>query len=464
MENPSLKRRFGCDRVGNCWVDTGEGQTVGFTPENFTPVGLAAFNGANRMVGYGYDQSGNLAAMGSHGMTYDGENRMRESTINSVTFRYVYDGEGRRVMKLRRASQLPPGAAETVESVYVYDAQGQLAVEQGPRETGTAGCTTCYRFGDHLGSTRLVTDANGSVVALRDYLPYGEQIRVGVGGRQAVYGAALGSTLGFTGKERNAEEPGLDYFGARYFSAAQGRFTSPDAPFADQFVEDPQTWNLYSYVRNNPMRLIDDDGRGAKEFIHGLFNATWTNATGGIGRAKATHPHERMGQRVGDAVSVVGAGIEMAFGSTLVGGGGGACSSGGGCLAGAPAIAVGTAITSHGVLVGTTGLANFMQSFDDSAGATESEASSLTKPEAIADEIEKGGYQVKANPKAPGQEGNVTITHPNDSTRKLNIRVETGPIPGSSKPVRHANVQVIKTSESGNKRQVRNKHIIEEEK
>ena len=53
----------------------------------------------------------------------------------------------------------------------------------------------------------------------------------------------------------------LDYFGARYFSAAQGRFTSPDAPFADQHVEDPQSWNMYGYVRNNPLKNTDPNGR-----------------------------------------------------------------------------------------------------------------------------------------------------------------------------------------------------------
>ena len=53
----------------------------------------------------------------------------------------------------------------------------------------------------------------------------------------------------FTGKERDSET-GLDYFGARYFSAAQGRWTSPDwsavpqpVPYAD--LSDPQTLNLY---------------------------------------------------------------------------------------------------------------------------------------------------------------------------------------------------------------------------
>src|SRR5205085_185409 len=57
----------------------------------------------------------------------------------------------------------------------------------------------------------------------------------------------------------------LDYFGARYFSAAQGRFTSPDGsekpqptPYAD--LTDPQTLNLYAYVRNNPLSTVDPDG------------------------------------------------------------------------------------------------------------------------------------------------------------------------------------------------------------
>ena len=68
----------------------------------------------------------------------------------------------------------------------------------------------------------------------------------------------------FTGKERD-RETGLDYFGARYFSGDQGRFTSPDwstapqpVPYAD--LSNPQTLNLYGYVRNNPLRRRDLDG------------------------------------------------------------------------------------------------------------------------------------------------------------------------------------------------------------
>ncbi len=54
----------------------------------------------------------------------------------------------------------------------------------------------------------------------------------------------------FTSKERDAES-GLDYFGARYFSGAQGRFTSADPiHIIPQKVLDPQQWNMFAYVRN----------------------------------------------------------------------------------------------------------------------------------------------------------------------------------------------------------------------
>lgn len=70
-----------------------------------------------------------------------------------------------------------------------------------------------------------------------------------------------------TSKERDAET-GLDYFGARYYSGAQGRFTSADNFLNDTTARDPQSWNLYAYARNNPLRFVDPTGE--KIYVGGL--------------------------------------------------------------------------------------------------------------------------------------------------------------------------------------------------
>lgn len=63
-----------------------------------------------------------------------------------------------------------------------------------------------------------------------------------------------------TSKERDAET-GLDYFLARYYSGAQGRFLSPDPIIVTPTrMADPQRFNLYSYVRNTPLTFSDPTG------------------------------------------------------------------------------------------------------------------------------------------------------------------------------------------------------------
>jgi RHS repeat-associated protein len=64
----------------------------------------------------------------------------------------------------------------------------------------------------------------------------------------------------FTGKERD-QESGNDYFGARYYASSMGRFMSPDPGwFKEADLTNPQTWNLYSYALNNPLKLVDPTG------------------------------------------------------------------------------------------------------------------------------------------------------------------------------------------------------------
>jgi len=93
-------------------------------------------------------------------------------------------------------------------------------------------------------------------------MPFGEELGAGVGGRTSGIGfpgSFDGVRQKFTSQERDTET-GLDYFGARYLVSTQGRFTSTDPLQASARPVTPQSWNRYSYVLNNPLKLIDPTG------------------------------------------------------------------------------------------------------------------------------------------------------------------------------------------------------------
>ena len=163
-----------------------------------------------------YDSAGNQKSLGGYTFTFDAEERMVSSALNNTTTYYAYDGEGQRVKKTQGANQ----------TVYVYDAAGNLAAEY-PSTPAVPPCVTCYVTVDHLGSTRVVSDSSGNVVARYDYLPFGEEIPA-----DSVRTTTLGYKLGsdgfnpkFTGQVRDTET-GFDFFNARYYSGAQGRFVA----------------------------------------------------------------------------------------------------------------------------------------------------------------------------------------------------------------------------------------------
>jgi RHS repeat-associated protein len=111
-----------------------------------------------------------------------------------------------------------------------------------------------------------VTDSTGAVRRRIDNYPFGDEIAQNNRQQSADYTAGVYPTSvtdllspKFTGKERDGET-GLDYFEARYLSAAQSRFTSPDPEGVGSVPRDPQSWNMFSYGRNNPLTYTDPFG------------------------------------------------------------------------------------------------------------------------------------------------------------------------------------------------------------
>jgi RHS repeat-associated protein len=129
-----------------------------------------------------------------------------------------------------------------------------------------------FDIADPLGTKRVQVNAAGQVDETCTSLPFGNDINNPIS-VNCVLSSSTIDTLGteddatehhYTGKERDAET-GNDYFLARYYSSALGRFTTPDwsakeTPVPYALFDDPQSLNLYAYVRNNPITRIDSDG------------------------------------------------------------------------------------------------------------------------------------------------------------------------------------------------------------
>ena len=255
---------FSYDQYGNRKITSTVGGVNGYNP-NYTTTN-------NKIVGMAYDSAGNITNDGVRTMTYDAENRMVAATSAGGTGTYAYDGEGKRVKR----------ATSTQSWWYVYGLNGELVAEYLSTAPTTVVKEYGYRSGqllvvgesgnvrwivtDHLGSTRMTADSTGSLAGIKrqDYLPFGEDLYVGIrrNGANGQYGYEPPlSTIRhkFTGKERDTET-GLDFFGARYMSSTQGRFTSVDPLRASAHIASPQTFNRYSYVLNRPTMAVDPDG------------------------------------------------------------------------------------------------------------------------------------------------------------------------------------------------------------
>lgn len=250
---PNWTQSFGYDIYGN---RTSFSQNIGGMTDNTTP---AVNSLTNRFTSsnFSYDENGNITAdidsvtAQARSFVFDGDNKQTEvKDVNgNVIGKYYYDGEGLRVKKVTNL--------ET--TIFVYSSKKLIAeystlIADSPK--------TKFLTEDSLGSPRVITDSFGFVDSRRDFLPFGEPLYSGIGARSSSLkyeSASDNIRQKFTGYEKD-EETSLDFAEMRMYENRFARFTTIDPLTSSGRIENPQTYNRYVYVGNNPISIVDPMG------------------------------------------------------------------------------------------------------------------------------------------------------------------------------------------------------------
>ena len=251
------------DRLTRERVPWGDNITYTYDPvgNRMSWSGMAySYNAANQMLGspggatYTYDANGSRTQRDMGDITsyaYNADNLLASVTDRTGTTSYAYNGDGQRMA-------VTSGGKTTS---FVLD---QTLADEAVLQESTEGSVTTYTYGfglisrespsgivyyltDALGSTRLLTDGSGSVVAGCSYYAFGGQAHVT---------NAVGNKFAFTGQW--ADVDGLTFLRARFYDTLTGRFLSVD-PVPGSAAE-PQSLNPYVYCENNPVMSIDPSG------------------------------------------------------------------------------------------------------------------------------------------------------------------------------------------------------------
>ena len=213
----------------------------------------AFVNGASVAGEYAYDANGNLTKDLNKGITDIQYNVLNlPSTVSfsdGSTITYTYGADGTKLRTVHKIGSTTTTTDYCGNVIYENGTQKLLLTEEGYINlTGTQ--QYHYYLKDHQGNNRVVINQSGTVEETNHYYPFG-----------GVFGTT-GNTqpYKYNGKEFDTKK-GLNWYdyGARYYDAALGRFTTVD-PSSENYY----AFNPYSYCVNNPIKYIDPDG---KDFI-----------------------------------------------------------------------------------------------------------------------------------------------------------------------------------------------------
>lgn len=264
------------DRYGNRWqqnVSAGSG-----------PQPQLSFNTANNQVdsgGFSYDAAGNMTNDGTHAYTYDAEGNIT-AVDGGSTATYTYDALNDRVRAVvgstatefifnqdgRRASVWNGTTRVQLRGQYYWGGKPVAFYT-----TASAGAAAAhFQHQDWQGTERMRTAYNATVEGSFTSLPFGDSQATSGADQDQYHYATLDHDT----------ETDTDHADARQYSDTQGRWLSPDSYAGSYDTANPQSFNRYTYVLNNPLSSIDPTGQDCTN-IDNEVGCTPTAGTGDDG-------------------------------------------------------------------------------------------------------------------------------------------------------------------------------------
>ncbi len=234
-----------------------------------------SYNKQNQINNWQYDQEGRIT---DDGLKYRFDAMGRLSLITdedgNLIAHHLYDAGGRRVRKLEdhQVTYYYRLHGTVVEEKIIQFETNEVTVKNYLYHAGEAIMTSIsqgrlnpagdfvpestkheYAYFDHLGSPVVRWDYHNEP-RIQEYSPFGLQF---------IEENTRFEVTGFAGHEDD-EESGQTYMNARYYIPELARFNRPD-PAGDFSLANPASFNLYQYVNNNPVNIVDPLGLNGKE-------------------------------------------------------------------------------------------------------------------------------------------------------------------------------------------------------
>jgi len=241
--------QYAYDAVGNMTAVT--------TTITSTVVSTREYDIANRLITVTTDgqvrtlewsDAGELLRDGDDRYQWDAAGRLVSATVDGVSNRYAYLGDGGRIsvtVGSETTTYTLDLAAPLAQVLVANQGEDSTVYLYGVARIGEVDGAWLYHLADHLGSVRSLVDADGGVDGIRAYRPYGLPL------------SSDGALYGIAGEWW---ESGIDllYLRARYYAPNLRLFVSTD-PWRG-FASQPQTLNGYTYVLNGPVNFSDPRG------------------------------------------------------------------------------------------------------------------------------------------------------------------------------------------------------------